>query len=129
MEKLVAPIVQDQADFVMGSRFLGEYEDRGGARHLGILGFTWLINLLGGVHISDCTNGFRAIRATSLAQFELREDRFNAPELIMEAARHKCRIAEVPVTIARRVAGESKKPRSFRYPLGFFRTIFEVWLR
>lgn len=129
MEKLVTPIVQDRADYVMGSRFLGEYEERGGARHLGILGFTWLINVLGNVRITDCTNGFRAIRATSLAQFELHEDRFNAPELIMEAARHKSRITEVPVTIARRAAGESKKPRSFRYPLGFFRTIVQVWLR
>lgn len=129
MPKLVLPIVEDRADYVMGSRFLGEYEDRGGARHLGIVGFTRLINLLGQVEITDCTNGFRAIRATSLAQFELREDRFNAPELIMEAARHKARILEVPVTIARRAAGESKKPRSFRYPLGFFRTIVQVWLR
>jgi hypothetical protein len=129
MPKLVAPIVEDRADYVMGSRFLGEYEERGGARHLGILGFTWLINLLGQVQITDATNGFRAIRATSLAQYDLREDRFNAPELIMEAARHKSRILEVPVTIARRAAGESKKPRSFRYPLGFFRTIVEVWLR
>ncbi|MBK8047789.1 MAG: DUF2304 family protein [Anaerolineales bacterium] len=129
MPKLVKPIIDNQADYVMGSRFKGEYEDRGGARHLGILGFTWLINLLGKVDITDCTNGFRAIRADGLSQFELREDRFNAPELIMEAARHKLRIQEVPVTIASRAAGESKKPRNFRYPLGFFRTIIEVWLR
>lgn len=129
MGLLVKPIIEDKADFVMGSRFLGAYEDRGGARHLGILGFTWMINSLGKVNITDCTNGFRAIRANQLAKLDLREDRFNAPELIMEAARHKLRILEVPVTIARRAAGESKKPRSFRYPLGFFRTIMEVWLR
>lgn len=37
------------------------------------------IDLLGDVDITDCTNGFRAIRASELAKFQLREDRFNAP--------------------------------------------------
>lgn len=129
MGRLVRPIINDEADYVMGSRFLGIYEESGGARHLGILGFTHMINLLGGVKITDCTNGFRAIRASGLAKLKLVEDRFNAPELIMEAAKHRLRIQEVPVTIAARAAGESKKPRNFRYPLGFFRTIVQVWLR
>lgn len=129
MGPLVRPLVNNAADYVMGSRFLGEYEERGGARHLGIVGFTYMINLLGNVKITDCTNGFRAIRATELDKLELREDRFNAPELIMEAAKKDLRIMEVPVTIASRSAGESKKPPNFRYPLGFFRTIVQVWLR
>lgn len=129
MGPLVRPIVNNAADYVMGSRFLGEYEDSGGARHLGIVGFTYMINLLGNVKITDCTNGFRAIRTTDLAKLDLREDRFNAPELIMEAAKKDLRIMEVPVTIATRSAGESKKPRNLRYPLGFFRTIVQVWLR
>lgn len=47
----------------------------------------------------------------------------------MEAARHKLRIREAPVSISRRAADDSKKPRNFTYPPGFFRTIVEVWLR
>jgi len=129
MGGLVRPIVNDEADYVMGSRFLGEYEDRGGARHLGILIFTKMINILGGVNITDCTNGYRAMRASGVAKFELLEDRFNAPELIMEAAKKGLRIQEIPVTIATRAAGESKKPPSFRYPMGFAKTIVKTWLR
>ena len=129
LEKLIEPIIKDEADYVMGSRFLGEYEDRGGMRHAGILMFTILINFLGRVHITDCTNGFRAIRGEKLAKLDLKEDRFNAPELIMEAAKKGLRIKEVPVTIAHRAAGESKKPRRLGYPLGFLRTIIMVWLR
>jgi hypothetical protein len=129
MEKLVRPIVEGEADYVMGSRFLGEYEDRGGLRHVGIVLFTTLINFLARVQITDCTNGFRAIRGTDLAELDLREDRFNAPELIMEAAKAGLRITEVPVTIARRSAGSSKKPPSLGYPVGFLRTIVKVWLR
>lgn len=129
IEILLRPILNDQADFVMGSRFLGNYDDKGSARHLGIIFFTKLINALAGTNISDCTNGFRAIRASCLMRLDLRESRFNAPELIMEAARNGVRITEVPCTIARRSAGESKKPRRLGYPLGFIKTIFRVWLR
>ena len=129
MEKLVLPVINGEAEYVMGSRFLGEYEESGGWRHAGIVMFTHLINLLGGVKLTDCTNGFRAIRASSLAKLDLREDRFNAPEMIMEAARNGLRIKEVPVTILRRTAGESKKPPRLRYPLGFMATIIKTWLR
>ncbi len=129
IEQLVKPVVEGEADYVMGSRFLGVYEDRGGIRHIGIIVFTKLINVLGGVKITDCTNGFRAIRGNELVKLELKEDRFNAPELIMEAAKKGLRIREIPSTIARRAAGESKKPRRLGYPLGFLRTIVQVWLR
>ena len=129
IEKLVRPIVEDAADYVMGSRFLGQYEDRGGLRHVGIVLFSTLVNFLGRVRITDCTNGFRAIRGTDLAKLELREDRFNAPELIMESARKGLRIQEVPVTIHRRSAGESKKPPCLGYPMGFLWAILKVWLR
>lgn len=129
IEKLVRPIIEDTADFVLGSRFLGQYEDQGGARHVGILFFTKLINLLGGINISDCTNGFRAIRGGELAKLDLREDKFSAPELIMKAARAGLRIQELPVTILRRAEGESKKPRRLGYPLGFGWVIVKTWLR
>jgi len=129
MEQLVRPVMNDEADYVMGSRFLGEYEDHGGWRHAGILVFNKVIKLLGGIDLTDCTNGFRAIRAEGLAKLDLREDHFNAPELIMEAVRHGLRIKEVPVSIKRRVAGKSKKPPRLGYPLGFLATIIKVWLR
>jgi hypothetical protein len=129
LEQLVLPVIQGEADYVTGSRFLGDYEDQGGWRHLGIILFTWLINLLGGVKITDCTNGFRAISASALSKLQLKEDRFSAPELIMETAKKGLRIREVPVTIASRAAGESKKPRRLGYPFGFLRTIVQVWFR
>jgi hypothetical protein len=129
MEKLVKPVVADEADLVQGSRFLGAYDDAGGSREVGIHLFTRLINLLSGAGITDCTNGYRAIRSDRLATLRLQEDRFSAPELIMEAARHRLRIKEVPVHVRTRTHGTSKKPLRFAYPLGFLRTIVEVWLR
>ncbi len=129
IELLVAPIAAGEADFVMGSRFLGHYEEAGGARHLGIIGFSRLISMLSRVRITDCTNGFRAIRGEALSRLELREDRFSTAELILEAAKKGLRIREVPVSILRRAEGESKKPKGLGYPLGFLRVIIHTWLR
>jgi hypothetical protein len=129
LPRLLAPILNDDADYVMGSRFLGEYEDRGGARHLGIVVFSRLISLLARTRITDCTNGYRAIRTSKLALLSLSEERFNAPELIIQASRNRLRIKEVPVTIRTRAVGESKKPRRLGYPIGFGLAMLRAWLR
>jgi len=129
LKLLLAPILSGEADYVQGSRFLGDYDDSGGFRDYGIRFFTRVINLLGNTDITDCTNGFRAIKAEKLALMDLREDVFNGPEIIMEAAMKGLRMVEVPVHIRTRTHGESKKPPRLGYPLGFLGTILRVWLR
>jgi hypothetical protein len=129
IERLVAPIVNDEADYVMGSRFLGHYEEAGGFRHRGITLFSWIVSMLSGQKITDSCNGFRAIRGSLLHKLDLREDRFSAAELILEAVKKKLRVKEVPISIMRRTEGESKKPKRLGYPLGFLRVIVQTWLR
>jgi hypothetical protein len=129
IEPLVKPIVDDEADFVLGSRFKGFYEEAGSVRHVGVVFFSRLISLLTGTRISDCTNGFRAIRGSELHKLDLREDRFNATEIILEGLNNQLRYTEIPVTMLRRAAGETKKPSKLRYPLGVFRVIISTWLR
>ena len=129
IERLVEPIIEDRADFVLGSRFMGFYEEAGSVRHVGVVFFSKLISLLTGTRISDCTNGFRAIRVSELHKLDLREDRFNATEIILEALKKKLRFEQVPVTMLSRAAGETKKPSKLAYPLGVFRVIISTWLR
>jgi glycosyltransferase involved in cell wall biosynthesis len=129
IERLVEPIIEDEADFVLGSRFMGFYEEAGSVRHVGVVFFSKMISLLTGTKISDCTNGFRAIRVSELHKLELVEDRFNATEIILEALKNKLRFAQVPVTMLSRAAGETKKPPKLAYPLGVFRVIISTWLR
>jgi hypothetical protein len=126
---LVAPIVNDEADYVLGSRYRGE--DASGnslARRGGIRAFTWLINAMAKTDITDCTNGFRAIRGSRLGELTLTEERFSAPELIIEARKNGLRITEVPVTVRERGAGETKKP-GMGYAVGLARTILVTWIR
>ena len=129
IERLVEPIIKDRADFVLGSRFMGFYEEAGSVRHVGVVFFSKLISLLTGTRISDCTNGFRAIRVSELPKLDLREDRFNATEIILEGLKNKLRFEQVPVTMLSRAAGETKKPPKLAYPLGVFRVIIQTWLR
>ena len=63
------------------------------ARNVGIRVFTRLINLLGGTHLTDVANGYRAIRANRLAEIVFTEDQFHNPELLLGAARAGLRIS------------------------------------
>jgi hypothetical protein len=126
---LVEPIIADDADYVFGSRYRGR--DQSGnslTRQSGIRVFTYIINLVVKMNITDCTNGYRAIRGSQLKELTLTEERFSAPELIIESRKNGLRIKEVPVTIKERESGESKKPK-LRYAFGLMRTIIITWLR
>jgi len=129
LSEIVGPVVRDEADYVLGSRYRGtDQSDNSLARRGGIRTFTWLINRLAKTDITDCTNGFRAIRGSRLPELTLTEERFSAPELIIESRKNGLRIQEVPVTILEREAGETKKP-GIGYAFGLARTILVTWIR
>ncbi|MFB6150389.1 MAG: DUF2304 family protein [Haloarculaceae archaeon] len=129
LEDVVRPIADDEADYILGSRYRGvDRSDNSLTRRSGIRTFTRLINLMAKTDITDCTNGFRAIRGSRLHELTLTEERFSAPELIIESRKNGLRITEVPVTIHEREAGETKKP-GIGYAIGLARTIFITWIR
>jgi cellulose synthase/poly-beta-1,6-N-acetylglucosamine synthase-like glycosyltransferase len=127
--KLLKPIINDEADFVNGSRILGTFEPESRVRVLGIYLFNWLVSLLMGTRITDCSNAFRAIRADVLSRLTLRQDQFHTSELLIEAMKKGARVQEVGITIQKRQGGETKKPPSLRYGYGFAKAILSSWLR
>ena len=129
LDRLVSPIIDDEADYVMGSRYKGENLSANGfTRETGIRVFTRVINFLTKSNITDCTNGYRAIRGSELGKLKLTEERFSAPELIIEARKHGLRMEEIPITIKERQAGKTKKPK-LGYAFGLTRTILTTWIR
>ncbi|WP_408959706.1 glycosyltransferase family 2 protein [Natrinema sp. 74] len=129
LDRLLAPIVDGEADYVMGSRFLGiDRTDNGIVRRTGIRFFTGAINVLMDTDITDCTNGYRAIRGSMLDRLTLTEERFNAPELIIEARKNGLRLTEIPVKIEDRKDGDTKKPK-LGFAIGLTRIIVVAWLR
>ena len=126
---MIGPIVSGEADYVNGSRLLGTFERESIIRHMGVHFFSRLVTLLTGRRITDPSSGYRAARADLLRKLVLEQDQFWTSEVLIEALRHKARIAEVPITILARKGGKSKKPKSLKYGWYFSRAIFQTWLR
>ncbi len=129
IDPLVAPIIAQMADVVIGSRVLGAHERDSVLRVIGVWVFSRLINGLMGESITDCSSGFRAIRVAVLDRIRLKQDQYHTAELIIEAAKQKLCIREVPITIKRRQSGVSKKGRNVIYGVSFFATIMRTWWR
>lgn len=125
---VLAPVLAGDADVAIGSRTLGSAEPNTFARELGIAVFNRLISFLTRTQITDCSNSYRAMRTDVLDALELRQDQFHTSEFLIQALAHGFRVVEVPVTVARRTHGTTKKPRALRYGFGFTRAIVTTWL-
>jgi Glycosyl transferase family 2 len=129
MERLVKPVLDGEVDVAHGSRVLGRADRNHFARELGIVFFNRLVSLITRTHVTDCSNGYRAVRTTALPQLVLRQEQFHTSEFMIEAIKRGVPAREVPVTVEQRLHGHSKKPAVFRYGMGFANAIVRTWLR
>lgn len=129
MHRLVEPVLKGEVDVAHGSRVLGEAEPNAFARELGIIFFNRLVSFITRTKVTDCSNGYRAVRASVLPQLVLRQEQFHTSEFMIEAIKRGIPAKEVPVTVARRMHGHSKKPAVLRYGAGFANAIVRTWLR
>ncbi len=129
LPRLLQPIVNDEADLVHGSRFLGECENYSLARPLAVKAISFALSLMVRRRVTDFATPFKAIRASALSKLSLHQVQFQASEVLIDALRQGLRYKEVPITMRGRTAGESKKPSLPLYGLGIARAIVETWLR
>jgi glycosyltransferase involved in cell wall biosynthesis len=117
MQRVLAPVVAGEADFVTGSRRLGSQETRDMIRRAGVRFFAGTISVLTGQKISDTTFGLRAMRSEVTGAVQLSQPQYQASELLIGVITHGYKVAEVPATIHRRRVGESKKGQNPLYQL------------
>jgi hypothetical protein len=129
MERLVKPILDGEVDMAHGSRVLGHADRNHFARELGIVFFNRLVSFITRTHVTDCSNGYRAVRTTVLPQLVLRQEQFHTSEFMIEAIKRGIPATEVPITVDQRLHGHSKKPAVLRYGMGFANAIVRTWLR
>jgi glycosyltransferase involved in cell wall biosynthesis len=127
IESLVAPLVEGRADFVTGSRRMGSEETKDPVRKAGVRFFALLVSALTGQHISDTTFGLRAMRAEVTGTVQLRQQQYQASELLIGVITHGFRVLEVPATIHKRTVGQSKKGHNLVYGLRFARVVLGTW--
>ena len=110
LPRVLQPVLDHQADLVVGSRALGAREPGSMTPHQ-VFG-NWLaatiMRYLYGMTVTDM-GPFRAIRRDALLSLEMREMTYGwSVEMMVKAARVGLRYHEVPVTYRRRAAGVSK---------------------
>lgn len=111
MYEFIQPILNGEADFVMGSRLKGDIKK--GAmpalhQYIGNPFLTWLLNVLFSTGISDAHCGMRAMTKDVWNKLQLKTSGMEfASEMVIEASRKKIKIVEVPITYYPR-GGESK---------------------
>ena len=113
IESVVKPILENTADIVIGSRFLGETIDLPKYRKIGIKTITGLTNAITGTKISDSQSGFRAYSKKTLNQISLIESGMGiSTEILIKSSKKNMRIFEVPITILYSETTHSQEPIS-----------------
>lgn len=110
--QLLRPILEQRADVVFGSRFLG-----GGPHrvvffwhYLGNKLLTMLSNMMTNLNLTDMEVCYKVFRREVLQGLRLREDRFGFEvEITAKVARGRWRIYEVPISYYGRDYAEGKK--------------------
>ena len=131
LARVVQPILDGRADFVSGSRRLGAELTTDRVRHLGVIVFGGLISVLVRHRITDPACGIRAMCADLTAAVTLEQPQYQASELMISAALHGFRLAEVPITMRDRGAHatSTKKGGNLGYGVRFARAAIHTWWR
>lgn len=138
ISSIVEPILQGQADIVIGTRFSqnGEKTSIPRMRKAGIRSITWLVDELTSQRISDAQSGFRAYSRRALSLIRPGEQGMGAStEILLAAKDSDLKLLEVPVVIQYSshskstlnpvfhftdVVASTVKVASIRHPLLFF---------
>jgi glycosyltransferase involved in cell wall biosynthesis len=104
---LIEPILANRADIVLGVRDLSTTEMTPIRRHGNIAG-TWVTRHALGLDVSDVTTGFRAFSRDALLRLNVTSEFTYTLETLVQAARKRLTVAEVPVPVLPRVAGTSR---------------------
>jgi glycosyltransferase involved in cell wall biosynthesis len=109
LPRILAPVLREEADLVLGSRLRGFREPGSLSTHQlwGNRVVLTLLRLLYNVCLTDF-GPFRAIRADVLARLGMSHPTYGWPiEMVVKAAKRGLRISEIPVNYRRRI-GRSK---------------------
>lgn len=100
MAMVAAPVLNGEADIVVGSRYLEQTSDVPIQRVIGHWGFTSLTNIVSGVSLTDSQSGYRAFSQDALDALSFSSRSFSVEsEMQFLAKDHDLKVVEVPITI------------------------------
>lgn len=110
--RLLRPLLQNKADAVFGSRFIGSEEHRVLYfwHSLGNRFLTLLSNIMTNINLTDMETCYKAFRRELIQSITIEENRFGfEPEVTAKLARKGARIYEVAISYHGRTYAEGKK--------------------
>ena len=127
---MVALLEADEADFVLGSRQLGQTENTEALlRNTGVRFFALVISRLTRRHLTDTSSGLRLMRASLTGTVTQTQPQYQTSELLIGALLQGYRVAEVPTVMRRRISGTSKKGHNVLYGLRYASVIAHTYRR
>ena len=100
VSRVLHPLENNEADIVIGSRFLGKQSNVPNYRKLGIKVITQVTNSSLKTKLTDSQSGFRAYSKQVLSKISLSEIGMGiSTEILIKASSKGLRITEVPITI------------------------------
>jgi len=100
IEKIIAPILENRVDVVLGSRFLEKKNSIPVLRRAVLAMAILFTRMTTGLKITDTHNGFRAFSADALEKIQIRQDKMaHASEILEEISKKKLRYCEIGVTV------------------------------
>lgn len=130
---LIAPLLNDEADFVIGSRHKGGSDEWKGdldnyVRNIGCDFLTLVINYRWKANLTECLNGFRALKRDAALKLDLKADDFDIEQhMIVQCLRKGYRVTEIPAHEYDRKWGVSKLPTYHRAYLFFWRLFLDLF--
>jgi glycosyltransferase involved in cell wall biosynthesis len=108
---LLKPVLDDECDIVIGSRFIGSLPVTSRIpkyRDFGIRTITKFAQAATHSHLTDAQSGFRAYNKEAIARMTLHNKGMSvSTEILIQASENDLRIGEVPVTISYDIKGGS----------------------
>ncbi|MDY6989256.1 MAG: bifunctional glycosyltransferase family 2/GtrA family protein [Thermodesulfobacteriota bacterium] len=112
LKRLIAPLIQDRADVVLGSRFLspGAHRVFHFWHFMGNRLLTFLSNMFTDLNLTDMEACYKAFKRRIIQGIDIRENRFGfEPEIVAKIAHQRLRIYEIGITYYGRTYAEGKK--------------------
>lgn len=112
---LIEPILEQQAEVVLGSRFLGNAHHMPRTRKWAVRAGVYFTMFFSGIKVTDTHNGFRALSASAAEKITITLDRFAHASQILDLIKaQKLSYVERPVTLLYSQETLAKAPSSFR---------------
>jgi glycosyltransferase involved in cell wall biosynthesis len=128
---MLQPLIDDEADFVVASRRLGQDTTTDQFRKAGVRVFSWVMSAMGGTKLTDTSNGYRALRVLMLEDVAHRlvQSQYQTAELLIVCMKRGWRVTERPTLWLPRASGTTKKGKNYLFGLRYCRVVVTTWWR